>query len=70
MYTWITILLATAINDFNSGFNRIQKKASDQISQEDSKPSVPNFNAKFWKAERFRVTMSDLILITKSVSFT
>ena len=28
--------LATVINDFNRGFDRIQKKASDQICQEDS----------------------------------
>ena len=31
LFTWITILWATAMNYFNSGFSRIQQKASDQI---------------------------------------
>ena len=36
----ITILLATAINNFNCGFNSIQKKASGQISRKDSDSSI------------------------------
>ena len=46
MYAWITILLATAIQDFNSGFSGTQKKASDQSSQKYSDSSI-NIRAKF-----------------------
>ena len=39
-YSWIAILLTTIINDFISGFNRIQKKVLDQICQEDRESTI------------------------------